>query len=128
MTGSKNVIETGLGHAVDFICFPGGVYSDEVLRHTARAGYKAFFLSSRHPGGDNRLALSDETRASGASRLVPLKRISFSRDYPRWFFRRSAAYWNAKLKIYSFLEPSRVGPLLQVARGLRNGVRRLGLT
>ena len=126
--GSKRVLEDQLGHAVDFICFPGGVYSDQVLQHAARAGYVTYFVSSPDPGGDNRLALFGGTRGSDPSGLVPLKRISFSRDYPRWFFRRSAAYWNARLKIRSFLEPSRGEPLLRAARGLRNSLRQLGLT
>ena len=128
VTRSKHVIESQLGHAVDFICFPGGVYSDEVLVRTARAGYKSYFVSSRDRGCDNRLTLSGGSRPPGPSGLVPLKRISFSRDYPRWFFRRSAAYWNARLKIRSFLEPSRGEPLLRAARGLRNSLRQLGVS
>jgi peptidoglycan/xylan/chitin deacetylase (PgdA/CDA1 family) len=129
VTQSKEIIENRLGHTADFICFPGGAYSDEVLRHTAHAGYKTYFLSSRHAGFcDNRLALSDPPGSSGPVGLVPLKRISFTRDYPRWALPKSAAYWNARLKIHAFLEPSRVGPLLKAARGLRNGARRLGVS
>ncbi len=44
---SKNIIEKKLNKKVDFLCFPGGAYTDLVLQKCLDAGYKAVTHSSK---------------------------------------------------------------------------------
>lgn len=47
LQGSKEIIEKNLNKQVDFICWPGGGYNQEILSLAKEVGYKAWTLSSR---------------------------------------------------------------------------------
>jgi peptidoglycan/xylan/chitin deacetylase (PgdA/CDA1 family) len=124
LANSKRVIESRLGKGLDTVCFPGGVYTEPALEAAARAGYAAYFRSSREPRVDNRESLT--TFSPRSRELVGLSRISFSSDYPRRYLRGPSAYLNASLKMYTFSHPGPARPLLRLARVLRDGLRRIG--
>lgn len=124
LADSKLLIEGRLAKPVESVCFPGGVYDDYVLQEAARAGYRTFMRSSRAVANRNLTALADVCSNSSSSCLVGLSRIGFTRDYPRRYFRRSSAYWNARLKVHSFIRPARRHSVLRLARGVRNGFRK----
>lgn len=41
LAGSRRILSDGLGHDVDFLCWPGGGYNDTTLRIASEAGYRA---------------------------------------------------------------------------------------
>jgi peptidoglycan/xylan/chitin deacetylase (PgdA/CDA1 family) len=124
---SKQLIENRLGKRVDTVCFPGGVYNEIVLEHTARAGYRIFFRASKEPARNNRDALPALSVRFQPPSLVGLSRISFTRDYPRRYFRRAAAFWNVTLKMRHFMRPGEAQPVFRIFRGVRNALRRAGV-
>lgn len=120
LTRSKRIIEGRLRSEVSTVCFPGGTYNDVVLQHAERAGYVAFFRSSRDAPRDNRSALTALALPPNDARPIGLSRISFSRDYPRTYLRRQAAFWNARLKLRAYMQPGRRQVLFPMLRSIRN--------
>ena len=69
---SKEIIERELCKTVDYICWPGGGYSDKVLKLAKKAGYKAWTLAS-----------NDKTSFRNRSGVAPsqIKRIGSFHKY-----------------------------------------------
>jgi hypothetical protein len=122
---SKRAIEDQLGKQVETVCFPGCGYSEKALHHAKRAGYTTFFRSSREVQSNNRRNLEVLSSRSASHAPLDLCRLSFSRDYPRKRFRRSKAYWNARLKMQGFMRPGQGQPILRLARNVRDSWRRI---
>jgi hypothetical protein len=122
---SKRAIEDQLDKQVETVCFPGSGYTEEALHHAGRAGYTTFFRSSKEVQSNNRRNLEVLSSRSASHAPLGLCRLSFSRDYPRKRFRRSKAYWNARLKMQGFMRPGQGQPILSLARNVRDSWRRI---
>jgi len=118
---SKTLLESKLDKPIEYICFPGGAYNHKILQMTQECGYKAYMVSSRDPQGDNFQALMDGCRNNS---LVGLKRISFSKRYPKVFRNKLTAYLSCKFKIESFrgeLSAKTILKIAKFARGIIGG-------
>ena len=118
---SKHVLEAELNKEIFGLCFPGGSYNEHVLQIAEEAGYRLFMLSSRHQAGDNIRALNNFHSNS----FVGLKRISFTKEYPQFLHRKKTVYWNAKLKVGTFMKDPTSTRIMSMARTTRNVMQRL---
>jgi len=118
---SRAQLEAWLGKPVEFLCFPGGGYDQLALQLAESTGYRAYTLSS----AENQPGNLERIRANSANgRIVPLSRISITRDYSGKLRGSRAAYWSCKWRVESFLQRPLARTLLSTARGLRNVTRR----
>ena len=53
LVGSRSILSRGLGRDVDFLCWPGGGFSDTTLRIASEAGYLATTTDYHAPGRKN---------------------------------------------------------------------------
>lgn len=113
---SKKALDDRLGKSVVGLCFPGGAYNGELLEMAGDMGYRLFMLSSRDQRGDNAAAIAKLE----SERLVGLKRVSFSKDYPSFLQGRRAAYWNAKLKVGTFMGDPLQSVGMRAGRAIRS--------
>ncbi|MBA7506227.1 hypothetical protein ES706_04908 [subsurface metagenome] len=114
---AKVVLEEKLDKEINFVCFPGGSYNNETLKMASSVGYKVYMASSKNQCGDN-LKNFHQTLAYG--KMVGLKRISFSKHYPKFIPDRLAGYWQAKLKVELFMGSRTAGWLTCSGKALRN--------
>jgi poly-beta-1,6-N-acetyl-D-glucosamine N-deacetylase len=100
LTESKMRLETMLDKRVDFLCFPGGGYTDECVQIAEKCGYKAYMLASKQRKSGNPQRIMD---AITSGRMAGLSRLSVTRDYPSIVRGRLAAYWSCKFAVESYL-------------------------
>lgn len=74
VAGCKEELEHLLNKDIHTLCFPGGGYTDEVLRITEDAGYRCYMNASRLRNGNN----NDNFRIIESGRFCGLNRMSFS--------------------------------------------------
>lgn len=119
---SRAQLQDWLDKPVDFLCFPGGGYDEVALKLAGSTGYRAYMRNSReNPPGN--LARIQAKRGNGE--MVPLSRVSITRDYSGKLRGARAAYWSCKWRVESFLQRPLARTLLTTARGLRNFTRRI---
>lgn len=118
---SKKLLEQKLQKQVNFVCFPGGAYNDEVLQIAERAGYKAYMISSRKKTGNN---YEHFKKAGKSSAIMGLNRISFTKDYPEFLDNNLVTYLNCKLKIDSYMGKRWANLFLQFLKFIRAFVGR----
>lgn len=108
LSQARVILENKLDKEIDFVCFPGGSYNNSILEMAGAVGYKGYMASSKDQHGDN---LENFRQALASGGMVKLKRISFSKNYPKFIPEKVASYWGAKLKVEFFMGS-------QTARGL----------
>lgn len=62
LSESRRLISENLGKQVDFICWPGGGYNDQVLSIAREVGYKSWTLSSRDRSDYRNVSGADPSR------------------------------------------------------------------
>ncbi|MDD2284089.1 MAG: polysaccharide deacetylase family protein [Paludibacter sp.] len=113
---SQRLLEKELQKKSIAICFPGGAYTASLLRIAKEIGHQLFMRSSRDQKGNNTSALFK----CADNEIVGLNRISFSKDYPPFLQGKTSAYWNAKLKVGTFMGNPYLKSGMNLARGVRN--------
>lgn len=119
---SKKFLEEKLDRKVEFICFPGGAYNEEILELAEQTGYKAYMVASRKRAGSNLQRLKN---AGKTNKIIGLLRLSFTKDYPAVLKSRIFYYLNCKWKIESYMGNSSANSLLQFSRKIRNLLKKL---
>lgn len=94
----KKVIEENLDNKVHTVCFPGGGYTEEVLKLAENVGYKCFMNASRLRKGNNNAHI--KALQNGA--FVGLNRTSFSLIHMGILPDHIYDYWIAKLSLASY--------------------------
>lgn len=94
----KRVLEENLGSHIHTLCFPGGGYTDDVLKIAEGSGYRCFMNASRLRQGNN----LDHIRRLHDGKFVGLNRTSFSLIHPGILPDSVFDYWVAKLSLGSY--------------------------
>ena len=94
----KRLLEENLGTCVHTLCFPGGGYTEDVLKIAKDSGFRCFMNASRLRQGNNH----DHIRRLHAGEFVGLNRTSFSLIHPGLFPDSVFDYWVAKLSLGSY--------------------------
>lgn len=94
----KRILEEKTGKAVHTLCFPGGGYTDEVLKIAKDSGYCCYMNASRLRVGNNHEHL--EMLYSGE--FIGFNRTAFSLIHPGLFSDSFYDYWVAKMSIGAY--------------------------
>ncbi len=94
----KRVLEERLGKSIHTLCFPGGGYTEEVLKIAENCGYKCYMRASRLREGNNH----SHIHALHQGAFVGLNRTSFSLIPTKLLPAGVLDYWIAKLSLGSF--------------------------
>lgn len=94
----KKLLEEKIGKPIHTLCFPGGGYTDEVLKIAKESGYKCFMNASRLREGNN----FDHMQKLYNGEFVGLNRTSFSLVHLGVFPDSFYDYWVAKMSIADY--------------------------
>lgn len=94
----KNILEEKTGKSVHTLCFPGGGYTDEVLKIAKDSGYKCFMNASRLRDGNN----NDHLKKLYNGEFTGFNRTSFSLIHLGVFPDSFYDYWVAKMSIANY--------------------------
>jgi hypothetical protein len=96
---SKRILERELAKCIEYICFPGDVYSDLILTHAQVAGYKAYMRPHWGKRTSNLSALRNAKQILDNHQMIGLQRFVFTYGYRGILPMEMAAYWMAKISI-----------------------------
>ena len=94
----KRLLEEKLGHKIHTLCFPGGGYTDDVLKIAEDCGYACYMNASRLREGNNNEHIDNLHQG----KFVGLNRTSFSLIHPGFLPDSFFDYWVAKLSLGSY--------------------------
>ena len=94
----KKVLEEKTGNVIHTLCFPGGGYTDEVLKIAEKSGYKCFMNASKLRDGNN----NDHLKNIYDGKFTGLNRTSFSLIHLGVFSDSFYDYWVAKMSIANY--------------------------
>ena len=121
---SKTVLESELSKKIEYICFPGNVYTRPILSLAADIGYKVFIDAGKESPGDNLTALRNASKTLSQNQMIGLKRVSLKNEIPRIVPGKTAAKWTAKLRIYNLLDHPFYSRVNSVGRMVKSIIKR----
>jgi hypothetical protein len=125
---SKSVLEHHLSKTIDCICFPGNVYTEQLLSCAASIGYKVYMRHTGKQGSDNLTALRSASVTFSLNHMVGLRRLWIYNVYPKSFLNKTTTYWATKIAIGGFIEDPFYSLCLSAGRFVKKKSRKfLGL-
>lgn len=94
----RRILEEKTGKEIHTICFPGGGYTDEVLKIAENSGYRCYMNASRLRLGNNH----EHIEKLHKGEFVGLNRTSFSLIHLGVFPESFYDYWVAKLSLGAY--------------------------
>ena len=94
----KEELEQRVATKVHTLCFPGGGYTDEVLKIAEDSGYRCYMNASRLRNGNNNVHIENMWQG----KFVGLNRTAFSLIHPGILKDHIWDYWVAKLSLGTY--------------------------
>jgi hypothetical protein len=101
---SKSVLEHQLSKTIDYICFPGNIYTEHLLSCATSIGYKVYMRHPREQGSNNLTALCSASATLLRNQMVGLRRFGVFSDYPKSFLDKTMARWAIKIALGAFID------------------------